>query len=407
MMSRFAYTAVLESGKRVAGSLRGEDRADALKQLLARGYHPLEVMQAAERSSGVDGIRRRLFQRVKTGDLSVFTRQLSALLRAGLPMVHALSTLRRQSENKRLVSVTEDVEETLARDGGTLAEALGQHPAVFDSVYRGLVRAGEESGNLAEVLGNLAGHLAKSARLRGQVLGAFIYPAFIALFGAAAVFVLMTFVIPRFKVLFQTFQQELPWPTKLLIASSEFMAHWWWAILLVLAALAFLFVLALRRPSVRLRVDRFRLRLPILGPMLLKLEICRIARTLGTLLGSGVRILEALRVTGQTARNLCIRCTFPEMIERVSSGEALAAVAERAEIYPPLVINLIRTGEDTGSLPDMLLELSAIYEDEAERAVTGAVKLLEPILIVVVGGIVAGIVAAVMLPVFRANTMVG
>ena len=405
-MSRFAYTAVLDSGRHVAGKLRGRDRADVLRQLLARGYHPLEIVCSEERRSGVDGLWRKLFQRVKTRDLSVFTRQLSVLLRAGLPMIQALRTLRRQSRNKALANVAEDVEETLSRDGGTLAEALSEHPGVFDSVYRGLTRAGEESGNLAEVLGNLSEHLAKAARLRGQVLGAFIYPAFIAFFGMVAVFVLMTFVIPRFKVLFQTFQQDLPWPTRMLIGSSEFMASWWWAVLLAAVALSLLLVWALQKPSVRLRVDGLRLRAPILGPMFVKLEICRIARTLGTLLGSGVRILEALMVTGQTARNIRIQKTFPEMVDGVSSGQALATVVEKARIYPPLVVNLIRTGEDTGSLPEMLLELSEIYEDEAERAVTGAAKLLEPILIVLVGGIVAGIVAAVMLPIFRANTMV-
>lgn len=405
-MSRFYYTAILESGKRVAGHIRCPGRGEALRELLGRGYHPLGIKPAAEGVPSLSDIAVRVFRRIKVSDLAVFTRQLAALLKAGLPMMQALATLQRQCEHKQLVKVINDIEETLSRHGGTLADALDEHPRVFDAVYRGLVRAGEEGGNLVEVLSNLASHLSRSGKLRGQVLGAFIYPMFIALLGCTAVFVLMAFVIPRFKEMFSTFGRGLPWPTKLLMVSSGFLADWWWAVLLCIGiSIAFVSVI-LRRASVREKVDRCMLRLPVLGQMFLKLEICRISRTLGALLNGGVRMLDALRATAATARNGAIRRTFPAMIKGVSSGESLASVVEDAGVFPSLMINLIRTGEHTGDLPDMLVELSSIYEDEAERSVTGAVKLIEPILIVLVGGIVAGIVAAVMLPVFEANTMV-
>jgi len=321
-------------------------------------------------------------------------------------MIKALAILRRQIHNKRLVSVLEDVEETVARDGGTLAEALEKHPQVFDAVYRGLVRAGEEGGKLVEVLANLAIHLSKSARLRGQVIGAFIYPTFISFLGFAAVFVLMAFVIPQFKELFETVGNKMPLLTRVLINASDFTAKWWWAILMSFGFLLFIMIAMFRRPSVRKRIDRTALGVPILGSLFVKLEISRISRTLGTLLNSGVGILTALRVTGETAKNRAIKETFSEMIKGVSSGEFIAAVLEKAELYPPLMINLVRTGEETGELPAMLMELAEIYEDEAERAITSAVKLIEPLLIVIVGGIVGGIVAAVMLPIFEANTMV-
>lgn len=184
---------------------------------------------------------------------------------------------------------------------------------------------------------------------------------------------------------------------------SGFFAAWWWAVLAGLAVTGVLTVLALRRPVVRAKVDRVILRLPVFGPMAQKVEVARIARTLGAMLAGGVRILEGLRVTGQSARNLAIRSTFTDIIQRVSSGEPLAEAMAKAKVYPAMMISLIRTGEETGELPEMLAELSEVYEDEAERAINAAVKLLEPLLIVLVGGVIASIVAAVMLPIFEVN----
>jgi len=405
-MATFSYSAVLESGRRVKGTIHSRTRRDAIEQLLNRGCHPLSVDSASDGRIGFQALSRRISERVSVSSLAVFTRQFASLLKAGLTVVQALSTLRRQSHRKHLIRVIQDLEESLSREAGTLADALDRHPRVFDAVYCGLVRAGEEGGDLEEVLRNLAGHLTRSARLRGQVLGAFLYPIFILVLGAAAIFVLMTCMIPRFQELFFSFGQTLPWPTQVLIAVSNFLAVWWWAVLLALAAAIVMVLVALRRPTIRTRFDRHAVRLPVVGTMFLKLEIARIARTLGTLLASGVRILESLRITGRTARNLAIRATFSDMVEGVSGGETLATVVERTRMYPPIVINLIRTGEETGELPDMLMELSGIYEDEAERSVANAVKLLEPTLIVLMGGIIAAIVAAVMLPVFQANVMV-
>ena len=405
-MSRFSYVAILESGKRVSGQIRSADRRQAVRQLIGRGYHPVQVRAGREQTAVWNRWVQALRHRVSTAKLAVFTRQLASLLKAGLPLLQGLMTLRRQSESRRLVTIIEDVQEHLSGEGGTLAEALDEHPHVFDSVYRSLVRAGEEGGNLPEVLTRLAEHLSGAARLRGQVLGAFIYPAFLLLMGIAAVFVLMAFVIPRFRELFESFGQALPRPTQLLIAVSGFLSAWWWAVLAGLLAGMVVAGWMLRQPQVRMKVDRGLLRLPVFGSMVLKLEIARIARTLGALLTGGVGVLVALRITGRTARNRALQAAFGPVADGVASGESVAEVAARAGIFPPLMINLIRTGEETGELPSMLGELSAIYEDEAQRAVTGAVKLLEPILIIVIGAVIAGIVAAIMLPVFQANTMV-
>ena len=406
-MSRFEYSAISEAGQRTTGALKARSRREAVEQLVSRGVHPVVLEEAGRTDVGLRGVRLRFSRRVPVTTLAVFTRQLSSLLRAGLTVVDALSILREQSTHKRLIRVIEEVEDVVSQQGTSLAEALDDHPHVFSAVYRGLVRAGEQGGNLSEVLAGLARHLSQSARLRRQVAGAFVYPVFLLLLGIAAIFVLMAFVIPRFQQLFVSFGEDLPWPTAVLMVVSDFTAHWWWAVLLGAATVVLTAVGALRKPALRKRVDGLLLRLPVLGPMFLKLEISRISRTLGALLNNGVWILDALRITADTVHNAALKGTFPAMITGVSQGEALASVAARAKVYPPLMVNLVRTGEETGELPEMLSELSDIYEEEAETAVTAAVKLLEPMLIVVMGGVIAAIVAAVMLPVFQASGMVG
>ncbi len=409
MMSSFAYLAIAGSGERVQGTLSSHDRREAVRKLLDMGLHPLSVEDRhdAQQAPSAAELWRRWAYRVRVTDLAVFTRQLASLLHAGLPMVQALTTLRRQCDHRGLVRVLEDIEGTIGRDGSSLAEALDQHPRIFDPVYRGLIRAGEEGGHLVEVLQNMASHLARAAKLRGQVVGAFIYPIFLLVLGSVAVFVLMTFVIPQFQDLFVSFGQDLPLPTQVLVAISGFMAAWWWAVLAGLLAGCLLGLLMLRRPPVRERFDRWLLTLPVFGPMFLKLEVARIARTLGELLAGGVRIIQALRVTGETARNLAIRRTFATMASEVATGKPLAEAMQQSDVYPAMVISLVQTGEETGDLAEMLGELAAIYEEEAERAVNGSVKLLEPTLIVVMGLVIAGIVAAVILPIFQSSALVG
>jgi general secretion pathway protein F len=402
-MSRFSYLALAPPARRVAGTLRSPSRPEAVRRLMELGFHPLSVEAIGERSASGGWT---FWRRVRLTELAVFTRQLAALLKAGLPMVEALSTLRSQTGNPRLGRVLEDIQEMLTRDAAMLSDALEEHPRLFDPVYRGLVRAGEESGELPEVLADLATHLSRSARLRGQVLGAFIYPLFLVLLGAAAIFVLVSFVIPRFEDLFVSFGQTLPWPTRVLLACSGFMGRWWPAVLAVIAASVLGAAVVLRRPAVRAARDRAAMGMPVLGPMWLKLEIARLARTWGALTASGVRMLESLRITGQTAHNLRLGATFTQIAAAVEAGASVADAVEATRAYPPMMVNLIRTGEHTGELPEMLTELAQIYEEEAERAVAGAVKLLEPTLIVLLGGIIAGIVAAVILPVFQANALV-
>lgn len=404
-MSRFQYQAIQTSGQRVQGSLHARDRHEALGQLIQRGYHPLAVEAVDENRSDLRRSLVNLRHWVTRTDLAVFTRQMAALLKAGLTVLQTLRTLREQCGNPRLTRIIQDMEEKLQRDGGTLAEALEDHPRIFDGVYRGLVHSGEEGGNLVRVLSELGRHLSQTARLHRQVVAAFIYPLFLLILGTIAVFVLMTFVIPRFQELFASFGSTLPAPTRILITISSFLAAWWWLILAVVTVVILLVIILLRRPIVRKQVNLKVLKLPVLGSMLLKLELVRLSRTLAALIQGGLPILEALRITDNTLRNQAVRASLAVVYRSVSAGEGLAAGMEKSRIYPSLALNLVRTGEETGELPEMLGELSEIYEDEAERAVTAAVKLLEPVLICGMGVLIAGIIAAVILPIFRVNMM--
>lgn len=398
-MAHFEYTAIVQAGGRTRGRIRSADRRQAIRELIGRGCFPTQLEPVEQ--SAKPWLRRRCGPR----DLAIFTRQLSSLLKAGLTVTAALTTLRHQCRNRHLAAAAADMSESLSRDGGTLSEVMEVHADLFDPVYRGLVRSGQEGGDLVAVLASLADHLARQSRLRGQVIGAFIYPVFLGGLGSLVIFILVAFVLPRFQELFASFGQDLPLPTRILIGASSFMSAWWAMILMALAVVLLVAGALGRRVSVKLWRDRLLLRSPVLGDMFMKLEVSRIARTLSALLAGGVRIVEALRITSLTASNLAVRGGFAGVVQSVLAGQTLAEAIDRSGMYPRLVVQLIQTGEQTSQLPQMLGELAEIYEEEAERAVTGAAKVLEPLLIVVMGTIIAGIVAAVMLPVFQANAM--
>jgi general secretion pathway protein F len=404
-LAQFSYIAIKPGKGRVSGIVQTLDRRSALQQLAERGFHPISLV-SGDSNTDVSRAINKIIRRVRTRDLALFTRQLGALTKAGLPLVQALATLRQQCGHKGLVRIIESVEVSLSRDAMSLAEALSLHPRVFDPIYTGLVRSGETSGNLPEVLTDLANQLSKAARLKGQVFGAFIYPAFLAVAGTTAIFVLMTFVIPKFISLFDSFEQELPLPTRILIVVAAFLKYWWPLVLGATFAAAAMCWGILRRPAGRTRFDRMVLGLPVIGDVLMKVEVARITQTLSAMLKGGIQIVDALRVTESVTRNRAIRTTFKDICAKVTAGQPLALAFSQAGIYPIMLVNLLRTGEETGELPEMLQEVEAIYTEESTRSLEAAVKILEPVLIIVMGAIIACIVAAVMLPIFRSNALV-
>jgi type IV pilus assembly protein PilC len=350
-----------------------------------------EAPKAAGLSLGGGGI--------KTRDIVIFTRQFATMINAGLPLVQSLTILAQQTENKALKEVTRQVVYDVEA-GNTLADALSKHPKAFSGLYVNMVAAGEAGGILDTILMRLATFLEKNDALIRRVKGAMIYPGVIFSVAIIAVTILLVFVIPTFQEMFAAVNMELPLPTRIVIGMSSGLISYWWMILLSIGALVF----ALRRyyvtPDGRKRIDGMLLRAPVLGDVLRKAAVSRFTRTLGTLVSSGVSILDGLEITAKTAGNRVVHDAVMESRASIAGGETIAAPLERSRVFPPMVISMIAVGEQTGGLDEMLSKIADFYDDEVDVAVASLLSLMEPLMIVVLGVIVGGMIVAMYLPIF-------
>ena len=352
---------------------------------------------------GVDevgaGGRSILRPRVRPRDLVLFTRQFSSMVNAGLPLTRALEILSRQAASPALRDVIREALHDVEA-GNTLSDALGRHSAVFSSLYVNMVAAGESGSLLDAVLERLATLLEKSDGVRRKVRGALVYPAVVLGVAAVVIATLLLFVIPTFETVFASFGAVLPAPTRAVIGLSRAVQDWWWA-MLGLAAGA---VLLLRRWAAtdagRSRLDRFMLRLPILGSLLRRASVSRFTRTLGTMLSSGVPILEGLEITARTAGNRVIHDAIIESRDAIAGGDSIASPLEATGVFSLMVTQMIHVGEETGDLDGMLSRIADLYDDEVDVAVESLLKVLEPALIVILGGLVGGLIIAMYLPIF-------
>ncbi|WP_419163182.1 type II secretion system F family protein [Candidatus Palauibacter sp.] len=337
--------------------------------------------------------------RVRPRELAIFTRQLSAMINAGLPLTQALETLSRQTGSAALRTVAREILHDVEA-GSTLAAALRQHPAVFTRLYVNMVEAGESGSRLDTILGRLAVFLEKSERIRRKVKGAMIYPAVVLGVAVAVIATLLLFVIPTFENVFAGFDALLPLPTRVVIALSRAVESWWWAILALGGVVCVLLRRWVATEAGRLRCDRILLRSPILGSLFRRTAVSRFTRTLGTLLSSGVPILEGLEVTARTAGNRVIHDAVLESRVAIAGGESIARPLRETGVFPPMVSQMIHVGEETGDLDGMLARIADYYDEEVDAAVEGLLKVLEPALIVVLGGLVGGMIIAMYLPIF-------
>lgn len=351
--------------------------------------------KAARRESRSNAFRRG----ITTRDIVGATRQLATMINAGLPLVQSLDVLAKQSENNALADVLKAVLYDIEA-GSNLADALRKHPRVFTSLYVNMVTAGEAGGILDTILLRLATLLEKSDALVRKVARAMIYPAVVLTVAVAAVAIMLAFVIPTFQTMFDTVGAALPAPTRLVISLSQLLQHYWWA----LAAGGAVTLVGLRRyyatPAGRLAIDRASLRIPVLGIMLRKAAVARFTRTLGTLLSSGVSLLDALEITARTAGNRVIHDAVMASRANIAAGETITTPLKRSGVFPPMVVQMINVGEQTGGLDEMLTKIADFYDDEVDDAVEGLLKAVEPIMIVVLGAIIGGMIVAMYLPVF-------
>jgi len=338
-------------------------------------------------------------QRIKTRDIVIFTRQFATMINAGLPLVQSLTILAQQTENKALAEITRAVVYDV-ESGNTLADAFSKHPRAFSDLYVNMVAAGEAGGILDTILLRLATFLEKSDALMRKVKGALVYPGVIMTVAGAAIAILLIFVIPVFQTMFSSVNMELPLPTRIVIMLSDLLIGYWWALLLALGAVIF----AIRRYygtlSGRKNIDSMLLKSPVLGDLLRKSAVSRFTRTLGTLISSGVSILEGLEITAKTAGNMVIHDAVMASRQSIAGGETIAAPLDKSKVFPPMVISMIAVGEQTGGLDEMLTKIADFYDEEVDVAVGALLSLMEPMMIVVLGVVVGGMVVAMYLPIF-------
>ncbi len=338
-------------------------------------------------------------QRIKTRDIVIFTRQFATMINAGLPLVQSLTILAQQTENKALAEVTRAVVYDV-ESGNTLADAFSKHPRAFSDLYVNMVAAGEAGGILDTILLRLATFLEKNDALMRKVKGAMVYPGVIMSVAAIAICILLIFVIPVFQSMFASVNLELPLPTRIVVGLSDLLIGYWWAVLGALGAIFFAIRKYYATAGGRKVIDALLLKAPVLGDLLRKSAVSRFTRTLGTLISSGVSILEGLEITAKTAGNMVIHDAVMASRQSIAGGETIAAPLEKSKVFPPMVISMIAVGEQTGGLDEMLTKIADFYDEEVDVAVGALLSLMEPIMIVVLGVVVGGMVVAMYLPIF-------
>jgi general secretion pathway protein F len=405
-MPRFHFRAVSGSGEFVEGELEAQDEAAVVAQLRERGHLPLGAEPVAAGAGGgtlQEWLRQPLFGtgRVRRAEIAIVTRELATLLDAGLTVDQSLRLLVDLAESQPMRRLITDLLQRV-QGGSTLADALGQHEAVFSRAYVSMVRAGEAGGSLDEVLARLAQYLDQAEALAEQVRSALVYPIVLLVMAGLSILVLLTVVVPQFTPLFESAGAELPLLTRVVIATGEAAQRHWWLILIALGLLVWLVRRQFREPQSRARIDRLALSLPLLGGLLAKIDTARLARTLGTLLANGVPLLNALAIARETLGNAVLREALSETATAVKEGRGLAEPLARAGPFPPLAIHLLSVGERSGHLDAMLLKIAEIFDRETRSTIERLMTLMVPVLTIVLGALIATIIGAVLAAILSA-----
>lgn len=401
-MLTFAYQARDAAGKTISGVQEGLNEENAINTLMTRGLMVLSIQQKA----GAKIARGKT--KVSSADLVMFTRQLATMVDAGLPLVGALTALFEQADPKKQSGLRRVIGEVTAQvqDGATFNESINKHPHIFNRLYTSMVRAGESGGMLAEVLDRLAGFLEASERLRKKVKSAMTYPVIVIGIALAITTFLIVKVVPVFGSIFADFGAKLPAPTQFLIDLSDFVRSYWYIIVGVIVGIFYAIRTWLRSKTGEETWDRWKLKLPVFGPLTHKICMTRFARTFAQLIRSGVPILEVLQIVGDTSGNCVITNALRGVSTDVEKGDQLTVALGRQAIFPPMMLRMVSAGESTGKIDTMLEKMADFWDEEVEATLSALTSLLEPMLIVVLGVIVGGIVIAMFLPIFKLNDVV-
>jgi type IV pilus assembly protein PilC len=390
-MATFTYTARSFAGEMRTATLEAQSRDDVIAQLRRQRLNVVKIDEATPKKPKRGHIKMR--------DIVILTRQFSTMINAGLPLVQAMTILAEQSDNKVLSEIMRKVVFDV-ESGNTVADALGKHPKAFSDLYVNMVAAGEAGGILDTILMRLATFMEKNDALVRKVKGAMIYPSVIMAVAGIAVTVLLIFVIPVFENLFSSAGLALPLPTRIVMGASRFLKGYWYVVGGSIAAAVFMFKKYNATSDGRLKVDKMLLKVPVLGDVLRKSAVSRFTRTLGTLISSGVSILDGLEITAKTAGNRVVQDAIMESRSSIAGGDTIAAPLKKSGVFPPMVISMISVGEQTGGLDEMLSKIADFYDEEVDAAVSNLLSLLEPIMIVFLGVVVGGMVVSMYLPIF-------
>jgi type IV pilus assembly protein PilC len=389
------------SGNPQSGLLIGDNK-DAVIAALRRQ----QIVVTTVKEKGKEIALPKFGGGIRQKAVAVFTRQFSVMIDAGLPLVQCLDILGQQQDNKAfqkvILQVRQDVEA-----GSSLADALRKHPQAFSDLYVHMVAAGEAGGILDTILQRLANYIEKSVKLRSQVRSAMIYPLAVITIAIVVVYVILWKVIPVFATLFESLGTQLPFLTQVIVNLSRFIGNFWWLIFLVIGGAIFALRQYYRTEAGRYQIDKLMLKAPVLGMLLRKIAVARFCRTLGTLLSSGVAILESLEITARTAGNAVIEESILKVRKDVEEGKSLAEPLARTEQFPPMVCQMVGVGEQTGAMDTMLSKIADFYEDEVDAAVEGMMALLEPVMIAFLGVVIGTIVVAMYLPMFSLISQIG
>lgn len=406
-MADFDYLAIDTRGQETRGHIAAASMEAARAALDRRRLYVVRIAPGsapAARGRPLFGLQLGA-PKMSAKQLTLFTRQLATLSRVS-PLEESLRTITRQTEQDKVRAVVENVHAGVV-EGRRLADAMAREPRSFPPLYRAMIAAGESSGTLPAILERLSTLLERQAEIRGKLLTALAYPVILALVATGVVAALMIFVVPQVVEQFDTVGQQLPLLTRIVIGISDLLVRWWWLMLLVLGAAVAGFVVALRQPPIRLAFDSWLLRIPLLGRLLRDLHAARMARTLATMVASRLPLLEGLTLTAGTIHNRRLKLASDEITDAIRGGGSLSAAMRRAGVFPPLLTYLAASGEAAGQLDEMLERAADYLEREFDRFTATAMSLLEPAIIVVMGGVVATIVLAILLPILQLNTLAG
>ena len=392
-MPVYDYKGKSLGGKQVQGELKAKNRTE-LERLLRS--NKILVSNISKKPSQ---IQIRIGSGIKKIDISRFTRQFATMISAGLPMVQCLEILSSQMESPEFRKIINQIKESV-QSGSTLSEAMSKHKKAFDDLYVNMVEAGEVGGALDTILVRLALYREKADKLVRKVKGAMVYPAVVMVVAIGVTYAMLTFIVPVFAKMFSGLNAALPAPTQFVLNLSNFLRSNSLLLIGGVIALVVAYKLYVRKPSGRLAVDKFKLRMPLLGDLIRKSSVSRFTRTLATLLSSGVSILDALNITAKTSGNMVLQTAIKQAMISIAEGETITAPLKDSGVFPPMVTQMISVGEKTGGLDEMLTKIADFYDEEVDAAVSALTSIIEPIIIVIMGAVIGGVLIAMYLPMF-------